>query len=353
MRNREILTRQFRLLLELHQHPEGQSSERLAARLGASRATVNRDLELLRKRVGLPIERTRRTGEIWHRLREVPLASIAASPLQVAALRLAREALAPLEGTALVGELDELLALLPRDAAQVHGLDIAGKPQHGAALIVAAIELAMKEQRRLAIRARTAAHGGEERSYVVDPLLLRVVSDELYLLAWSHERQGVRTFKVARMLEATVREERSDPHPGVDVNGAFRGAVKAWSGEFVQVRVRLVRAVAWLAAEYPLVAGQRVEVEPDGAVVVAAEVAGLVEASRWVLSWGRNAEALEPARLREAVQRELAAALAGYGDGDEHVRSSKVSGPERPGASKASQLSAHSRRRRRGARGEA
>lgn len=323
VRNREILTRQFRLLLELYRHPEG----------------------LLRQRVGLPIERVRRTGEIWHRLRELPLSSIAASPLQIAALRLAREALSPLDGTALVAELDALLSLLPNDATAVRGLEIAGKPQRGTARIVAAIEVAMREERRLALRTRTAAHGGEERSYLVDPLLLRVVNDELYLLGWSHERKGARTFKVARMLEATVREERADPHPGVDVEGAFRGAVKAWSGELSRVRVRLSPAVAWLSAEYPLVRGQQVEIEPDGAAVIVAEVAGLVEALRWVLSWGQNAVVLEPAALRESARREIAAALAGYGEGNAQVRSSKVSGPHGRGASMARRRHAQSARR--------
>ena len=333
VRNREILSRQFRLLLELSRHPEGQSSERLAKRLSVSRATVDRDLALLRDRVGLPIERVRRTGEIWHRLRELPLSSIAASPLQIAALRLAREALSPLDGTALVGELDALLALLPNEAAALPGLDLAGKPQRGPARIVAAIELAMKEDRRLSLRARTAAHGGEERSYLVDPLLLRVVDDELYLLGWSVEKQGARTFKVARMLEATVGEERATAHPEVDAERAFHGAVKAWSGELASVRVRLSPAVAWLAGEYPLVAGQRVEIEPDGSAVVAAEVAGLVEASRWVLSWGPNAVALDPPALRARVQGELGAALAGYAAGDGQVRSCKVSGVEGAGGS--------------------
>jgi predicted DNA-binding transcriptional regulator YafY len=242
MRNREILGRQFRIVLELHRHAAGLSSEKLAQRIGVSRATINRDLELLRRRVGLSIERVRKTGEIWHRLRDLSLASVSATPLQVAALRLAREALAPLVGTALVGQLDALLSLLPSEAASLPGLDIVGKPQRSTARIVRAIDLAMHEGRQLEILARIAARGGEERRYVLDPLLLRVVDDDLYLFAWSHERKATRTFKVARIRQAITRDERADSHADLVPEEAFRGAVKAWSGELTRVRVRIRRA---------------------------------------------------------------------------------------------------------------
>lgn len=312
MRNREILSRQFRIVVELSRHPHGLSSEKLAQRIGASRATVNRDLELLRRKVGLAIERTRRTGEVWHRLRELPLASVSATPLQVAALRLAREALGPLSGTALVAQLDALLGMLPDESAPLRGLDVVGKPQRSTARIVHAIDFAMQATKQLEILTRVAARGGEERRYVVDPLLLRVVDDDLYLFAWAHERKSARTFKVARIQQATVREEPAHPHPDVDTTEAFRGAVKAWSGSLTRVRVRLRAAIAWLVDEYPLVAGQEVTTDPDGSVVVSAEVAGLLEPVRWVLSWGRNAQALEPAALRQAVAEELGEALGGY-----------------------------------------
>lgn len=326
MRNREILSRQLRIMLELHRHPSGLSSEKLASLIGASRATINRDLELLRRRVGLPIERVRRTGEIWHRLCELPAFAVAGSPLQQAALRLAREALAPLVGTALVGQLDALLSLLPGDATPVTGLDLAGKAQRGPTQVVQAIDRAMRDGRRLEILTRVAARGGETKRYLLDPLLLRMVDEDLYLFAWSHERKATRTFKVARILEATLRAEPVEAHPDIAPEKAFRGAVKAWSGTLTRVKIRVRPAVAWLIDEYPLVAGQEVSSESDGSAVVSADVAGLVEAVRWVLSWGRNAEALEPKALRSAVADELSEALGGYGE--RRVRSSKVSEDE-------------------------
>lgn len=353
MKNREILTRQFRIVLELHRRPGGQSSESLARSLGASRATIDRDLRMLRDNVGLPIERQRKTGEVWHTLRELPIASIAATPLQIAALRLAREALGPLAGTALVGHLDGLLAHLPAGKGAVSGIDRVGKvpakPQRSMASVVQTIDTAMQTGKRLRVVVRVASRDGQEGHYTLDPLVLRVVDEELYLFAWAHERRAARTFKVVRVQEARILEEPALPHPELRPEEAFRGAVKAWSGEMQRVRVRILREKAWLAGEYPLVPSQRLEPEPDGSVVVEAEVAGLREAVRWVLSWGRHAEALAPASLRSAVAEELGETFAHYRAAEsEEVRSKKVSEPGERGASLKARARARSMGRARG-----
>ena len=74
---------------------------------------------------------------------------------------------------------------------------------------------------------------------------------------------------------------------------------------------RLWLDVAWLAREYPL-PNQKLVSRPDASVVVEAQVAGLIEVTRWVLAWGGAAEALEPRELREATRTELARALQKY-----------------------------------------
>ena len=102
------------------------------------------------------------------------------------------------------------------------------------------------------------------------------------------------------------------PHPAFDEAALFGRSVRVWHGDPVTVRVRLAPEVAAIAHEYPLIDDQRVTPERDGSVLVEARVAGIVEATRWVLAWGRAAEALAPPELREAVQGELEGAMARY-----------------------------------------
>lgn len=340
MANREILARQFRLVIQLHRHPRGVSSEKLAASLHSSRATIDRDLKALRDKVGLKITRSRRGGEVWHQLNDLPLAFVSATPLQLAALRMAREALAELDGTQLLRELDDVLALLPSQPRRHLGFEVGERRPGSQAHIVRIIDQAIAAERQVQINTRVASRGGQLETYDVDPLTLRFVDDTLYLYAWAVNRADTRTFKVARIVAAIVLDTPSTKRAHLRSERAFRNAVKAWSGEPTQVRVRLAAPIAWMVHEYPLIAGQRVLPEDDGSVVVDATVAGIREVSRWVLSWGRNAEVLEPASLRALLVAELDGALARYGP---TVRSTKVSGPHASGPTKPRPSDASSR----------
>jgi predicted DNA-binding transcriptional regulator YafY len=53
--------------------------------------------------------------------------------------------------------------------------------------------------------------------------------------------------------------------------------------------------------------------DKDGSVVLTMELGGLAEVMSWVLGFGRQAEVMEPERLRQAVAEELAATMGKYG----------------------------------------
>jgi proteasome accessory factor B len=56
---------------------------------------------------------------------------------------------------------------------------------------------------------------------------------------------------------------------------------------------------------------------PDegGSLIMTMEVGGLVEVMSWVMGFGKHAEVLEPAHLRQAVAEELAVTAGKYVDG--------------------------------------
>lgn len=49
------------------------------------------------------------------------------------------------------------------------------------------------------------------------------------------------------------------------------------------------------------------------------QVRGLVEVMSWVMGFGRHAEVMEPAHLREAVSQELAATAGRYVDVSDEI----------------------------------
>lgn len=311
-RIRSILCRQWELVVALGERRRGATIQQLMEAVGASRATTYRDLKFLVES-GVPIHHERVNGEVRYRLHGPPLPPLRPTALQLAALHLARRMLDALEGTRLVQELDALLARLapgagdPADPA----IELGERAPPRQPTRVQVIDEAIATGRRIQFQYH-AAHRDAPEPRRADPVAFRHLHDHLYLIAWDLDRVDWRVFKLPRIGEVQVLDEPADAHPAYDEQALFAHSARIWSGDPVSVAVRLKPAVARFAAEWPLAAHQTIEPRADGSVVIRAEVAGTIEALRWVLSWGRNAEALAPPELREAVATELHAALAAY-----------------------------------------
>ena len=308
---RRVLVRQWELVRHLASKRYGLTVGQLAERTGTSTKTLRRDLETLGE-AGVPIASTKSNGEArYHLMEGLELPALGLTSLQIAALHLARSQLEPLAGAAFVDELDCLLAKLRPVEAQ-RSFQFAdhnpGRPR-----VLRVVEQAIQTRRRARIQYRSTTRRGAAATVHVEPQFLRVADNEPYFRAYCVERAAFRTYKVARVVEITLTDEPAIHVSEGPPDALFEGAVKAWSGRFANVRVRLGREVGWLVDEYPLVFDQRVERDNDGTAVVEARVAGLVETLRWVLSWGDGIEALEPPELRAAVRDELARALRKYG----------------------------------------
>ena len=59
---------------------------------------------------------------------------------------------------------------------------------------------------------------------------------------------------------------------------------------------------------------QKIEPQKDGSIIFSAEVAGAEEVKHWVMSWGINAEVIEPKFLREEIATELIDCLDKYSE---------------------------------------
>ncbi len=312
--SRRVLARQWRLVQELNRSRMGLSIKRLQEVAESSRSTVYRDLELLRE-AGVFIEPVTVNGEARYRmLRPLELPNLGLNALQVSALHLARAELQGLDGAGFVAELDALLASYGPPERQLRFRFAAQSPEPSSSRgpIMKGIERALAGHRRARIEYRTADSGGEPEVLEIEPLLVHVVRGQPYVRAYCVERKGERTYKLNRISRFELLKDAATYEPKEPPHRAFDHSVKAWTGKPAPVRVRLESEVGWLAAEYPLIADQRIASNPDGSVTVSANVAGVTEAMRWVLSWGGAAEALSPPQLREATYTELEKAVAKY-----------------------------------------
>jgi predicted DNA-binding transcriptional regulator YafY len=308
----KTLIRQWQLIKLLQPHARGLSVRQILEHYEGSRASLYRDRDFLRE-CGIPIESTNVNGEARYTLWGRDLPPLGPSALQVAALRLARRALAGLDGTGVAAELDALLAGYARATGSSHEAISFASPRVVAPELVKQLDRAIAHGRRTRLRYRSVrARAPAWR--LVDPVGLRFAGGDWYFIAYDDNRRDYVPFKIDRISAVEVLADKAAAHDGVDVNALFASSAKIWRGQEVEVAVWLSPEVARLAREYPLVPHQAIEDDAKvrGACIVRAKVAGVVEAMRWVLRWGKEAEALSPEELRVAVAREVTGAAARY-----------------------------------------
>lgn len=308
-RAKSTLTKQWKLLEALRPAKRGLTVRELCARTGIAKSTLYRYLEVLRE-AGVPIESTTVVGEARYNLWGHDLPPLGPSALQIAALRLARRALLGLDGTRAATELDNLLEGYARAGASAEAITLA-KHRPVAPKLLNKLDHAIHSQRRTRILYRSAKASASTWR-IVDPLGIRFIDGHVYFIAHDDTRDAPVTFKLDRISQVVLLADKARPHPEVDLTKLFERSAKAWIGDPIEVAVRLSPAVARFVHEYPLVADQQLQEEPDGSLIVRAKVAGIPEPMRWVLSWGKEAEALEPRELREAVANEVKGAAGKY-----------------------------------------
>jgi proteasome accessory factor C len=282
----------------------GITVDALARALGLSREELLRDLDLLTL-VGRPpfqpddfidlhVENDRVTVDLDQRFTKPPRLT----PAEAAALTAAGELLRPAAEGALATALAKLEKVLPAGARlRFRALERAVDMRTTGSADLGEITRAIAERRELTFDYAKGRDAVEARR--VEPLELFSHRGQWYLSAWDTGRADQRLFRVDRMAHVVVTEKQFSPRlatPSHVPDPAERG----------DVRVRFSAVAApYLRERF----GSEVRELADGGVEV--RVAGDSERwlTQWVLSFGGEAEVVEPVWARRAVARAAEHAL--------------------------------------------
>lgn len=329
-----VSTRLWQLVVELDRYRSGSTLAQLASRLGTRRNIVTRDLQTLRD-MGVCIVHEQAQGELQYRLSQSEIPRTSPTPLELAAICLGRSVLASFPGIDAATALDGLLL---RCGSVVDPLR-----ESRDSVTLSQIRLALRSRRRM-----TAEHRPERdetaETVLLEPLTLRESEQQTYLFGYDVDRQDYRLLKVSRLTAVEVLDETINDHGVLDVGEHLGRNTPVWTGDPVtRIVVRVAAHQANLVAENPLVPHQELEYLSDGSVLVRANVSSTKEALRWVLSWGREAEAIAPGEFRDAVRRELDSTVAHYARSPSPRRSVPVAlnEPERMPPRKAPGIAKH------------
>lgn len=176
---------------------------------------------------------------------------------------------------------------------------------------LAALTSAMADRRSVRFTYRNAA--GESAERQVDPYSLVVRGGNVYLVGLDRAREGIRSYRLSRMVSAIEQGEEASAAPEgfVARDHVSAGPWGTAGTESVQMLVAFSPDVAWMAAGQ-LANARPVSTRPDGWVELEASVplAADERLVTWILSFAGDAEVLAPQELRAAMKARLEAILA-------------------------------------------
>ena len=321
---RDRTARLMRVARLLAANPGGMRPKDIAERLGMSVRNVYRDLKALETEVELPVWAE---GGLWGLESEGFLPPLKLTLEEAMAVFLGARLMvryADKYDPDLASAFEKLAAALP-EALREHvarSLDVLQDAPRVPEFNdhVRQLTRAWAERRVVEITYEGAAYEGRPgerglrtvRPFLIEPSLQ---THALYLIGWDEDRAAMRTFKIERIHDVRVTPRTFDPPEGASLERDLR---RGWDiiadQPPVEVVVRFSRAVADRVGEttwHPL---QQLERTPDGGLIWRSTVSGVIEIRLWIVSWGDDAEVLEPAELRAQVRDIHARAAAQYGD---------------------------------------
>lgn len=170
------------------------------------------------------------------------------------------------------------------------------------------------EERKVVWLTYQSQRSTEPVTYDVHPYGLTCHRGTLYLIGFAPQHNEIRHWKIARVEGAKLDvmpfqrpgEFQLDKHLA-DSFGIYKGQKPAT----VAVRFTTHEAARYVQ-ETQWHSSQKIETLPDGGIVARFKLNSTIEIKSWVLSFGINAEVLEPTALRNEITQELAQMVRKY-----------------------------------------
>lgn len=286
-------------------------AEDMAAHFEISVRTVYRDLAALSES-GVPISGEPGVG--YSLLKSYYLPPVMLTEEEASALFLGAEMAKRFADGSLRTPLDaavlKLRAVLPRERQefvdQMAKKTVIVGPHRNSGAKSGSREWLMKLQeaavRRRVVQMSYRARTGEEvTTRRVEPLGVVLSSGVWYLVAWCRLRRSMRHFRLDRMLQVDLTQETFEPRPEFSLIQHLQSMPQE---EMTPVRLRVSRCALERVRRESHVGVLEEKATPEGAEITTATYS-LDWLAYWLLSFGGEAEALEPECLRQKV-RDLA-----------------------------------------------
>jgi predicted DNA-binding transcriptional regulator YafY len=317
-------TRLITLIMLLQRRPN-QSASSLARELGVSVRTIQRYVAMLEE-MGIPIYAEHGPHGGYALVRGYKMPPLVFTPEEAVAINLGTRLLEKVWGDlyqeAARGALAKLENVLPdeqrREVDWARQALTASMPLWVDLRSAGHLEIlrdAVRERRqvRLVYRGQGQAQASQ-RDF--DPYVLVHSWGFLYCIGYCRLRQGIRSFRVDRIIDVTLLDETFDELTGFDLQAYLKS--EPFFRPSIRAKIYFAPQVASVALDHR-VHWESMEERADGSVITTFLAHSLETAVRTFLSYGYPGEVIEPVELRQQLRERAFAIAAQYSTANESI----------------------------------
>lgn len=283
----------------------------IARQLEVSPKTIQRDVDFMRYRLGLPIEYDQLRFGFYYSEPVTSFPNIEVSEGEITALFVAQKALAQYKGTPferplhtafrkITDGLTDRVSFSWSDLDRVISFRSAGTSpadletfESVSKAVLSSVEINFKYR-------KLQGHDFELR--LLQPYHLACLENQWYLFGHDLERRQLRTFALPRMRDVRLTSTRFHRPADFSIGKLLRGSFGAHSGKQKHtIKLQFDPFAARLVAERTWHESQQIQSKRDGSIILTLELTGLEEIERWILSWGSHVRVLAPIELVKGV----------------------------------------------------
>lgn len=290
---------------------EFPNCRKIAKELEVSSKTIQRDIDFMRDRLGLPIAYEPLRFGFYYSEPVAGFPSIEVSEGEITALFVAQKALAQYKGTPferplgsafrkITDGLKERVSFSWSDLDDVISFRSAGASVADLELFESLSKAVLRSlEVTCDYRGLKSSRYGER---TLRPYHLACLENQWYLFAEDTARAQLRTFALPRMRNVRLTAKRFRRPANFSISNVLRGSFGVFSGGQKQrIRLEFDAFAGRLVAERTWHESQQVKELRNGSTLVELELGGLEEIERWILSWGKHVRVLSPPALANQI----------------------------------------------------